>query len=194
MDQNMFMKVVLVLIVLFAIWQIIVYFNSTAEHMENVDVVDLMYSDYKPIPQVTAQDPSFYYKDDRYNTVKSLNKDDSADKLRNKWDATYGAGANQTCGDHLWNTTSPHNVMIDNCMGCNSYKESDVHEEPEGIMSDFSSQYDGTIGDDGLMKSDLILHDEFLPNELATGKKYGSCVNSGVVMPYQSCLQNKIYS
>jgi len=189
----MFIKIVLVLIGLFAIWQIIAYFNEAKEHMENVDIVDLMYSDYKsmPEPESETKSPSFYYKGDRYNLDKT---NENNNELRNKWDVEYPTGANQTCGDHLWNTTSPHNVMIDNCMGCNDYKPTDVHEEPEGVMSDLASTYDGTIGNDGLMKSDVLLHDEFLPNELATGKKYNNCVNSGVVMPYQTCLQNKIYS
>lgn len=180
MDKDSFMKGVLILIIVVCLWCVIDFFTKQKENMDGVDIMDLLYSNNKPIPQEAPEKPVFYYKNK--NNKKQY-------QLRNKWDVEYTAGANNKCGDNLWHYTSPSKILIDNGLDCGKFNDAN---EPLGIESDLASKHDGTIKD-GVVVSDTLLYDDFLPPELATGFKFGTCMNSGVVLPNQGCLQSKIY-
>jgi len=54
-------------------------------------------------------------------------------------------GANNTYADMIWNKTSPRMVLQDNCLHCNDYKPSSTFNEPSGISSSLTSEFEGSL-------------------------------------------------
>ena len=191
MNKDNVIKCILIIIILVALWQIYKYFKHdtvTAEHMDNVDINDVLYSDWAPEPTPEPKKLRFIMKNNRY-AVKNR-KEIGSDNLKNNWDVDYQTGANNTCQDNVWHSISPRNVLIDNSMSCGDFKQDAMFSEPSGVASDLTSQIDGTY--DGEQSS--ILFDEFLVPDLATGNKYSTCQNAGNIFSNQGCLNKKIYA
>lgn len=104
--------------------------------------------------------------------------------IGNKSICSNGSGS---CGDVLWHYMSPRMILMDNCMRCNEFKNSNVHVSPLGITSDLTNKHTGDINDIYNMTYNELL--------LPKGPHYMSLPMTNGIMPmYKDCVNKKVQS
>jgi len=190
---SMIARVVLIIIIIALIYVLCNYFLchviviEPKEHMDNVNIYDVEYSNWKKLPDPNPKPLKFYVKGDRYNTSID-NKQNNIPYDGARWSPYYLSGPNYTGDDNTWHYTSPKMTVQRNNYGC---RKSDRYDEPMGYASGLTSYYDESMVN-GVVRSDILLHDEFLPQELATGYRYMKLQNPNNTHLDHACLNNII--
>lgn len=211
MKSDRLYKLALIVVFVIAIILIINYLTQSPtiierENMDSIQMIMPQYQDWIVPPQFHYKDnyfyvnrqkqnpdikPTLYLKNERYLADKKLNPklddplnfdNDQQCGPKLDWSNSMNPGANNTYSDLLWNYMSPKMVLQDNCVNCTHFKQTSTYNEPAGISSDLTNQYDGTM-ENGSLKDQKILDDSFLPPNLATGNSY---VPSEMVNKYMS--------
>ena len=148
-----FYQIALLVIFIIAIIMIYNSYNKQTEHM-NPTLLTHQIEDLAPIPN-DKPIINFYNKDqNRYSTNKKYNPK-LVDPLitnpglpcapKNNWSTYQNPGANNTYGDMIWHKSSPRMVLQDNCLHCNNFKPTSTYNEPSGIASSLTNEFEGSL-------------------------------------------------
>ena len=173
MSSNKLYKLSLIVIFVIVVIQIINFYNrkptvieTRFEHM-NPALLTHQWENLRPIPSKKSE-IDFYIKGNRYNTksnntLKPQGIFGSQTGLscgpKFDWSTKQLPGPNNTLGDLIWHQTEPKNVLTDNCLHCNNWKQNENYNVPVGTASSLTSAYTGTLGE-------MALDDQLKMNNL----------------------------
>ena len=145
--SNNLYRLALFIIFIIAVIQIINIYNKPNVIETNYDHFASMPND-KPNVNFYIKDDDRYSVDKRYNPklIDPLITDTRlpcAPKV--DWSTYQNPGANNTYDDMIWNGTSPRMVLQDSCLHCKNYKPTSSYNEPTGIVSSLTSEFEGSL-------------------------------------------------
>jgi hypothetical protein len=184
-------------------------FNQSAqpEHMVDIGKTGNVRLDTTMGPQ---NKPTFYLKDNRYNTNNSqnqtcgdspyINSDNSCPKIRPfDWSVNQAPGANKTCGDTKWHYMEPRMTIIDNGMKCYDYRKDSQGLYPAGMDNITTYMNINDMGSDSILTPDIIpgyyAHHTLSPhrnNGIAPNDE-SDCVFQNVESSYK-CVTGPVYN